>query len=182
MFSLLLIITDIKMKYKQKIKRSPPQSLYQLYEPVLRYRTVSKTSYEIKAPHDVAAVFRKMQRNTVQEHVIMFCLSGSNTITHASLMFIGSANAAPMYPREIFQIALLVGASAIIIAHNHPGGSLEFSNADQKVTTRIKEGGDLVGIKLLDHLLVTETDHQSMLEDTACRHLLYSSRVERYVK
>lgn len=68
-----------------------------------------------------------------------------------------------MHPREVFQPAIEYGAAAVIIAHNHPSGSLEPTSADLEVTAQLFRGGQLLGIELLDHLVVTEDTYLSII-------------------
>lgn len=83
-----------------------------------------------------------------------------SVISFEELAF-GTVDGAEIHPREIVKRALQLNASAIIISHNHPSGRLEFSTADKAVTARIKQALALVEVRLLDHILVTATGHQS---------------------
>jgi len=68
----------------------------------------------------------------------------------------------PRAPREIFQCAILVGACALIIGHNHPSGDLNASQDDVAITKKIKEAGALLGIPLLDHIIFSRTEFKSL--------------------
>ncbi|MBN2033992.1 MAG: JAB domain-containing protein, partial [Deltaproteobacteria bacterium] len=70
----------------------------------------------------------------------------------------------PAHPREVFADALMDRASAVIIAHNHPAGSLEPSAADIEITKQIKAAGAVVGVSLLDHIIFNRTNYFSFLE------------------
>lgn len=82
-----------------------------------------------------------------------------------SIVSIGTANFAPVTPREIFQRAVLVGAIAIVLAHNHPSDSTTPSSDDHAITKRISEAGNILGIKILDHVIVTDSHFTSFLEE-----------------
>jgi DNA repair protein RadC len=69
-----------------------------------------------------------------------------------------------VHPREVFQPALEYGAGAVIIAHNHPSGSLEPSDADLEVTRQLVAAGKILGIDLLDHLIIAASGHQSVMQ------------------
>lgn len=71
----------------------------------------------------------------------------------------------PVHPREVFADALSDRASAIIVAHNHPTGSLEFSATDLEVTGQLKSAGSVVGIALLDHIIFNPKGYYSFLEN-----------------
>lgn len=69
-----------------------------------------------------------------------------------------------MHPREVFQPAVEYGAVAVIIAHNHPSGSLDPSEADLDVTRQLIVAGKILGIDLLDHLIIAAGGHRSILD------------------
>ena len=72
-------------------------------------------------------------------------------------MFLGTIDAASVYPREIVKVGLQTNAAAIILAHNHPSGRAEPSQADKNITSRLKDALALVDIRVLDHVVVGET-------------------------
>ncbi|MDG1065616.1 MAG: DNA repair protein RadC [Luminiphilus sp.] len=80
-------------------------------------------------------------------------------------MFVGTLNAAPVYPREIVAMALKLSASALIVAHNHPSGCLAPSAADIQLTERLRHALDLLDIELLDHLIVAQGRFLSMASE-----------------
>lgn len=144
--------------------KEEPITLLKVRETVLRYRTLTKVREPVKEPRDIAALFRRLVPNNVQEHVCLFCLDGNHNVVSCSTLFTGTANYANVHPREIFQMAVVTGAVAIIIAHNHPTGKSEPSSQDKKLTKRIRDAGEILGIRLLDHLIVTDTEFNSAAE------------------
>lgn len=140
------------------------ETLFQVREVVIKYRTLAKVKERVRSPEGMASIFRKLVANNVQEHVCLFCLDGSHSLINCSRLFSGTANSCILFPREIFQIALRTGAVAIVVAHNHPSGRLEESLSDRATTRRLKEVGELVGIPLLDHLIVTDDECSSAAE------------------
>lgn len=91
-------------------------------------------------------------------------LNSQNRIIRTITLFKGSLNEAPVYPREILKLALEHNANSVILAHNHPGGSLVPSGADISATQRIKSALDTVSIKLNDHVIVGDDDYISFTE------------------
>lgn len=81
-------------------------------------------------------------------------LDNNNTVLEIDEMFTGTVNSASVYPREIVKRALEHNAAAIILAHNHPSGSVEPSQADIAVTQRIKTAMELIEIRVLDHFII----------------------------
>ena len=120
------------------------------------YQPTSTQLFAIKGPDDVADFVRSILTDNSREHFVALYLDGANQVASYSIVSIGTANASMVHPREVFQRAILAGAVSIIIAHNHPSGVLTPSDEDHKVTQRLKEAGEIVGIKLLDHLIITD--------------------------
>ncbi|WP_071130664.1 RadC family protein [Enterococcus timonensis] len=100
-----------------------------------------------------------------QEHLIGIYLNTKNEIIKQETLFIGSLNQSIAHPREIFKGAIKSSAANIILAHNHPSGNLTPSANDLTFTKRVAEIGELMGIPLLDHLIVGESDYLSLKEE-----------------
>lgn len=96
-------------------------------------------------------------REETKEHFIALHLDGKNRIVAMDRVSTGSLNQSIVHPREVFKTALLSSAAAIIFIHNHPTGDPTPSNEDRAVTTRLKEAGDLLGVKVLDHIVIGNT-------------------------
>jgi DNA repair protein RadC len=75
---------------------------------------------------------------------------------------IGSLDSSIVHPREVFKEALAASAAAVIFVHNHPSGDTEPSGEDIKVTKRLKEAGDIMGIDVLDHVIIGGKEYRSM--------------------
>lgn len=90
-----------------------------------------------------------------REHFVILHLDSRNRVTGHETVSIGSLNASIVHPREVFKGAILVSAASIICLHNHPSGDLTPSREDITMTNRLKEAGDLLGIEVLDHLIVS---------------------------
>ena len=76
----------------------------------------------------------------------------------------GSVSASLVHPRECFLPAIKLAASSLILAHNHPSGDASPSKDDLELTRRLKDAGDLLGIELIDHLIITADSHISLKE------------------
>jgi DNA repair protein RadC len=81
-------------------------------------------------------------------------MDGKNRISCIDCVSIGSLNQSIVHPREVFKTALLSSAAAIILVHNHPTGDPSPSSEDIAITRRLREAGELMGIKVLDHVVV----------------------------
>lgn len=117
----------------------------------------------IKEPADVLQV-RKVAYLSKQEkeHVIVLLLSGSGEVSKVCDVTIGLLNHSLVHPREVFRDAIKNNAHSIICVHNHPSGNLEPSKADIDVSIQLKTSGDIIGIELLDHIIVSKLGIQSI--------------------
>ena len=94
-------------------------------------------------------------RDKKQEYFVCLTLDGANRLIAKRIITIGTLTASLVHPREVFADAISDRAASIIVAHNHPSGSLNASTDDLQLTNRIKDSAELLGIPLLWHLLVT---------------------------
>ena len=99
-----------------------------------------------------------------QEVVLILILNTKNQINAIHRVFTGSLNTSVAHPREIFRSAILNNGARIILYHNHPSSDLTPSEADLSFTRRMMEAGDVLGIELLDHFIVSETKWLSFKE------------------
>lgn len=96
-------------------------------------------------------------RDKKQEYFVCLTLDGANRLIAKRVISIGTLTSSLVHPREVFADAITDRAASIIVAHNHPSGTLEPSQADKDVTERLREAGFLLGVTLTDHLLLTKT-------------------------
>ncbi len=122
---------------------------------------------DIKRVTSAKDVFSLLNEYTTaeKEHFIMVTLDGGSKVINTRVIHIGTLNQSLVHPREVFRPAILDNAAGIIIAHNHPSGTLSASRADIQVTQRLKEVAKLVGIELLDHVIIGATGFYSFSED-----------------
>ena len=99
-----------------------------------------------------------------QELVVALFLNTKNEIIKKETIFKGSLNSSVAHPREIFKAAIKYSSARIIIAHNHPSGNPEPSEADLAFTKRMCKAGKIVGIELLDHFIIGEDHYVSLKE------------------
>jgi len=99
-----------------------------------------------------------------KEHFWVFHLDNRNRIKLIDLVSLGILNSSIVHPRETFRRAVIEGSAQIIIAHNHPSGEATPSEDDLTVTKRLIRAGEILGIELIDHLIITLTGFTSMKE------------------
>ena len=111
---------------------------------------------QVRQSKDVADLMAPLVANLDREHFWVLLLNGKNVVGGLNLVSIGSLTAALVHPREVFVGALLGKAASIVLVHNHPSGDPTPSAEDLALTKRLCEVGDLVGIKVLDHIVLGE--------------------------
>jgi len=119
----------------------------------------------IDSPEKAANIIESLwdASNLAQEHFWLLALDGARKVTGAFTVTIGTLMSSLVHPREVFQRALLAGAASIIVAHNHPSGSMDISDQDREVTKRLKKAGELLGIRLDDHIICGGGEYVSAL-------------------
>ena len=108
-------------------------------------------------------------RDLRHEVFLVVLLDGRNRKMDEMRVSEGSLSASIVHPREVFLPAVRASAAAILVAHNHPSGDPRPSPEDREVTRRLAEAGELLGIRLLDHLIVGETTYWSFADEGALR-------------
>ena len=109
---------------------------------------------QILSPNDAYEMIKEQLEGLDREQFIIACLNTKNEPTNISVVSVGSLNKAIVHPREVFKTAILSNAASIMAFHNHPSGETTPSQQDIQLTNRLYEAGELLGIKLLDHLII----------------------------
>ena len=130
----------------------------------LSKRYLIRTNKRITSAADVYEELKPFSRKQ-QEHFLSITLDGASHIINVRTVFIGTLNQSLVHPREVFADAIADRAAGIIIAHNHPSGTLEPSRADMQITDRLKEVAKLVGIELLDHVILAKEGYYSFSDE-----------------
>jgi len=137
-----IIKLDSKVKASERIKIESSKDTYKVFKEVFDADTIDWT-----------------------ETMIILALSNSNKVLGFYKLSSGGQTGVICDPKIVFQFALLSNASNIILAHNHPSGTLQPSKADKVITEKIKEAGKLLDIKLLDHLIITSEGYYSFADN-----------------
>lgn len=138
-----------------------------LAEVKLSYKTEQPpdTFPQVTSPDEAEKVLRKVwdtDQIQLYEHFVVLLLNNAKRCIGWSKISSGGGTATIVDPSAIFQVALLANATSIIVAHNHPSGNLSPSKADKSLSGRIKKSGDMLGITLEDHLIITSDDYVSL--------------------
>lgn len=126
-------------------------------------RRINRNGRLISSPADIFAEVRHYASRE-QEQFIVIVLNGAHEVINIFTATIGLVNRTLIHPREVFSDPIARRATAIAICHNHPSGVLTPSEEDIATTLRLIEAGKLLGIKILDHLIFSQSEYFSMLE------------------
>lgn len=97
-------------------------------------------------------------RSSKKEHVVAFYIDTQQKLIERRIISIGTLDSSLIHPRDVFEPALQLSAAGVVLAHNHPSGNLEPSNEDVVITNRLSDAGELLGIALIDHIIVSDKE------------------------
>ncbi len=119
---------------------------------------------QVSSPADVAGILQEYFRDKDREEFLIVLLNTANVITGLSQISVGGLAASVVEPRQVFKVAVLANAAALILAHNHPSGNPEPSREDIRITRQLVEAGQLMGIPVHDHLIIAGATYISLAE------------------
>lgn len=122
-----------------------------------------KSDIKISDCEAVARVFYEVLKNEDEvdqqkEHFWAMGLTAKNRVLYLELISLGTLTEGLVHPREVFKSAIIKSVCSMIFCHNHPSGEAEPSGQDITITQRLKKGGDILGIKILDHIILGKND------------------------
>jgi len=115
---------------------------------------------KISSPKDIAEIFMAILKTESEadrdkEHFWILGLTTRNSIKYIELVSLGTLDMTLVHPREVFRVAIMQASSQIMMAHSHPSGFAEPSEEDFKITDELAKAGDILRIKVLDHIIIT---------------------------
>ena len=164
------------MKRPQGIERIPGRdwSAYQLHLfshlPLYTTRLVCEKRFpfsdriQVSKPAEVAPILIEYFRDKDREEFLIVLLDTANTIIGLSQISVGGLAASIVEPRQVFKVAILANAAAIICSHNHPSENVEPSREDVRITKQLVEAGKLMGVPVHDHLIIAGSQYTSLAE------------------
>lgn len=127
------------------------------------YTQKEKAAIRIICPADVLPLVNEI-RSKRQENFVVITLNGAGEVINVRTITVGTLNQSLVHPREVFADAILDRAASILCVHNHPSGSVNPSKQDIEVTIQLAKAGNILGIRLLDHIIVTNENFVSLKE------------------
>ena len=128
-------------------------------------REGEEQSVKISGPEDIYELVKDELASSDREMLISIMLATSNRLIGVETISIGTLNSSETSPREVFKSAILSNCCGIILCHNHPSGDLTPSGHDYLITDEMTKVGELLGIKVLDHIIVSHTGFKSLKEE-----------------
>lgn len=151
----LLVASQDELRAERGVGRARLAVLKAIPELARRYyEQALPAGQPIRSPADTEAFLMAHLRDLPHELFCCIYLDNRHRIISFEELFRGTIDGTSVYPREVVKQALAVNAAAVILAHNHPSGVAEPSQADERITRRLKAALELVDIRLLDHLVI----------------------------
>lgn len=119
----------------------------------------------IRSSREVYDLFHDRFAHADREEFIVVPLDAKNRVLGFHVVSVGSLTSSLVHPRECFKVAILANAAALILVHNHPSGDPKPSSEDLAITKRLSEIGELMGIRVLDHVVVGDNRYVSFVDD-----------------
>jgi DNA repair protein RadC len=119
----------------------------------------------MRSSHEVYELFQRRFAQADREEFIVVPLDAKNRVLGFHVVSVGSLTSSLVHPRECFKVAILANAAALILVHNHPSGDPKPSSEDLAITKRLGEIGELMGIRVLDHVVVGDNRYVSFVDD-----------------
>ena len=129
----------------------------------LARRHLIKDTVKITSAQDVIPLLADIV-DKKQEHFVCISLNGAHEVIKKRIVTIGLVDRSQVHPREVYADVISDRAAAVIFAHNHPSGDLKPSNSDLKIHDQLTEAGKILGLRILDHIIVTKKGYFSFQE------------------
>jgi len=160
-------LSELSLKELQEIDGIGPGKAMQikaLFEFNKRYSSSKQNGKPIKSAKDVFEYCSPKLSGVDKEHFIILHLDTRNRVIKDEIVSVGTLNSSVIHPREVFKSAIKESANAIILVHNHPSGDTKPSEEDKTITERLFDAGELLDIKVLDHIIIGNDCYYSFKE------------------
>jgi len=159
-----LELSELEKEFKNNVKAMKINAMFEIFK---RTNRLNKKGFnkKIRTAEDVFNYFTDELQNKKKEHFYALLLDTKNRIISEELVSVGILDASLIHPREVFKSAIKASSNSIILVHNHPSGDCTPSNEDKEVTKILENSGDLLGIKVLDHIIIGKDNYYSFKEN-----------------
>lgn len=160
----LLNVTEEELHSIKGIGKARARQITSAFKLARLMNVPIQSPYIIRTPSDVARLMKPEIGHLQQEHFVVLFLNTKNHLINKKVVFIGSLNACVVHPREIFNTAIRQSSASIVLVHNHPSGDSHPSREDIDITKRLIESGEIIGIDVLDHVIISRDKFFSLKE------------------
>ncbi|MDU0329741.1 RadC family protein [Paenibacillus barengoltzii] len=161
-------LVDVSLEEMTSLKGIGPAKAVQLKAGIELGQRLAKSRLPdqavIRSPHDAAELLMEQMRYLQKEHFVCLFLNTKNHVIAQETLSIGSLNASIVHPREVFRAAIKCSSASVVCAHNHPSGDPTPSPEDIRMTRRLCEAGEIIGIDVLDHIVIGDGKFVSLKE------------------
>ncbi len=151
-------ITPEQLSKFNGIKTAKAAQVIACFELARRLASYREEKIVVANSKDIADLLMPELRYKTKEHLIGIYLDKRNQVIRKEVITVGILDSSPIHPREVFVPAIQSSSKSVIIAHNHPSGSITPSNEDIQMTKRLVQAGKIIGIEILDHIIIGEND------------------------
>ena len=155
----------LKIKGLKCAKACTIMAAIEISNRILSSRSSENKITKITSSHDVFCFIKDQTQNLLQEEFFAIYLNTKNIIIACTKLFVGSLDLHIVHPRDIFREAVKNNAKSLIIIHNHPSGDVLPSNSDLTTTKELLKASDIIGIKLIDHIIVGKDNYFSFKDN-----------------
>lgn len=142
-------------------KASQIKAVFELASRLEGYSEMGK-KLSVKTPDEVVSLVWGKLRGKKKEYFLVLLLDTRGQLIKTSEISVGSLDSSIVHPREVFKEAISASAASVIFVHNHPSGDLEPSEDDIKLTERLSQAGEIMGIDVLDHIIISDKNFLSL--------------------
>jgi DNA repair protein RadC len=159
-----LTYLELKQQFKNDIHAKRVHAMFEIFRRTnkkIKMKSIEE-SKKIKTAEDVYNYFVDEIKDKKKEYFYVIMLNTKNRVIGKELISVGTLNASLIHPREVFNPAIKSSANSIILVHNHPSGDCIASQEDKNITKILSNAGDLLGIKVLDHIIIGFDNYSSI--------------------
>ena len=158
-----LSLSELEKEFRNPVKAMKINAMFEIFR---RTNKLMKKGFklQIKTASDVYQYYVDELQNKTKEYFYALFLDTKNRILKDELVSIGTLNESLIHPRELFNSAVQASCNSVIIVHNHPSGDCVPSDSDKEVTKVLVEAGEIMGIKVLDHVIIGKEGFMSLKE------------------
>lgn len=157
------LVQSSDARLREHLSAAAIASLRASFEVAKRFASAADERPRLDTPHAIAEFLKPQVAHLAHERFVVLCMNSRNVLLHQATVGEGSVDQCHVDPRAAFAAAINSGATGIVLAHNHPSGCPEPSTQDVAMTRQFREGGRMLCIRVLDHVIISGDAHVSLM-------------------